>query len=191
MIPLIAFAGPQGVGKSTLADELKARFHCKRRSFAEPLRGAVAAVFGCAYRTQWEKQITDPFWSKRLGSRYATGRDILRTFGTDVCRNHVHPDLWLFATEKWLEAWSRTAPAMSTAALVFDDCRFANEAAWIRARGGIVCHLRRAGIAYSGAHVTEQGVPHEAGDWIIDLGSDAMLATACARIALHIAKCQD
>ncbi|HHK4489846.1 TPA: deoxynucleotide monophosphate kinase, partial [Pseudomonas aeruginosa] len=50
---------------------------------------------------------------------------------------------------------------------VISDVRFDNEADWIRAKGGVVVHLRRQGAADVAAHSSESGITPGARDLFI------------------------
>ena len=103
---IIGFVGFIGSGKDTAADYL-VNFHGFRRdSFANTLKDAVAAVFGwdrvlLEGRTkearEWREQ-RDEWWSNRLG-KDITPRHILQYWGTEVCRQGFHDDIWIASLE--------------------------------------------------------------------------------------------
>ena len=61
--------------------------------------------------------------------------DLLQYWGTEVCRNGFHPDIWVASVENKLRK--------STDNIVITDCRFANEIAAIKNAGGVVCRIER------------------------------------------------
>jgi hypothetical protein len=143
-------------------------------AFATALRDVVEAAFGCRYETAEEKARVDGWWHERiyglgggpdrpgpfLGDLPVNGRRILQFVGTELFRNGVHPDFWLFALEQRLS----TSRAVHH---VISDVRFDNEAKWIQDQGGFVVHLTRgvpvmraALTATEQAHVSEAGVSH-------------------------------
>ena len=129
-------------GKDTVADYL-CTFHGYRRiSFAASLKDAIASIFGwdrellegtTKSSREWREQV-DPWWSERLGKEI-TPRYILQYWGTEVCRNGFHPDIWVASVENKLRK--------STDNIVITDCRFANEIAAIKNAGGVVCRIER------------------------------------------------
>ena len=136
-------------------------------AFATPLRDVVEAAFGCRYETAEEKARVDEWWSSRLvdytgilGGVPVTGRAILQKVGTELFRQHVHPDIWLFAMERRLSLSKAIHHVIS-------DVRFNNEAKWVQDQGGFVVHLTRgvpvtraALTTTEQAHASEAGVSH-------------------------------
>ena len=140
---IIGFVGLIGSGKDTAADYL-VNFHGFRRdSFANTLKDAVAAVFGwdrvlLEGRTkearEWREQL-DLWWSERLGIRELTPRWVLQHWGTEVCRNGFHDDIWIASLENKLRN--------SKDHVVISDVRFPNEIKAIHNAGGIVVRICR------------------------------------------------
>jgi len=74
-----------------------------------------------------------------------TPRFAMQTIGTEWGRDIIGPDLWVQA---WQAAFERTLPS---SCIVVDDCRFPNEAAAIRAAGGLIVHIERSGAGAGAA----------------------------------------
>jgi hypothetical protein len=139
---IIGITGLISSGKDTIADYLTTHHGFKRISFASSLKDAIAVIFGWnreylegttkASRV-WREQ-KDEWWSNRLGMDI-TPRWILQYWGTDVCRNHFHNDIWVASVEHKL--------LNSNEDIVITDCRFANEVNAIRNIGGIAIRVRR------------------------------------------------
>ena len=139
---IIGICGLIGAGKDTAADYL-VNFHGFRRdSFAATLKDAVAAVFGwnrdwLEGRTkasrEWREQM-DLWWSQRLGMEI-TPRWILQNWGTEVCRNGFHKDIWIASLENKLRQTKDN--------VVISDCRFFNEVDAIRNLGGRIVWIQR------------------------------------------------
>ncbi len=140
---IVGFVGLIGAGKDTAADYL-VNFHGFRRdSFASTLKDAVAAVFGwdrvlLEGRTkearEWREQV-DPWWAERLGMPNLTPRWILQYWGTDVCRNNFHDDIWIASLENKMRKTKDN--------IVISDVRFPNEIKAIHNAGGIVIRIKR------------------------------------------------
>jgi hypothetical protein len=139
---IIGITGLISSGKDTIADYLTTHHGFKRVSFASSLKDAVASVFGWdreylegttkASRAWREKK--DEWWSNRLGMDI-TPRWILQYWGTDVCRNHFHNDIWVASVEHKL--------LNSNEDIVITDCRFDNEVTAIKNAGGIAIRVQR------------------------------------------------
>ena len=140
---LIALVGFIGSGKDTAADYLVNFYGFRRDSFANTLKDAVSAVFGwdrelLEGRTkearEWREQV-DSWWAERLGISHLTPRWVLQNWGTEVCRNAFHNDIWIASLENKLRR-SRNNTVIS-------DCRFYNEVAAIKNQGGRVIWIQR------------------------------------------------
>jgi len=140
---IIGVCGFIGSGKDTIADYL-VNFHGYRReSFANSLKDAVSVVFGwdrtmlegrTKQAREWREQV-DPWWANRLNMPELTPRWILQQWGTEVCRNGFHDDMWIASLENKLRN--------SKDDIVISDCRFPNEIKSIKNAGGIVIRVKR------------------------------------------------
>lgn len=140
---IIGMVGFIGSGKDTAADYL-VNFHGFRRdSFANTLKDAVSHVFGwdrtlLEGRTkearEWREQV-DEWWANRLNIPTLTPRWILQHWGTEVCRNGFHDDIWIASLENKMR---KTADS-----IVISDVRFPNEIKAIHNAGGQVIRIKR------------------------------------------------
>jgi hypothetical protein len=90
---------------------------------------------------------------------HLTPRWILQYWGTEVCRNGFHDDMWIASLENKLRT--------STDDVVISDCRFPNEIKSIKDAGGIIVCVER-GIRphwYEVAIQANKGDP-KAQDWL-------------------------
>ncbi len=140
---IIGICGFIGSGKDTVADYLVNFHEFRRESFASTLKDAVSAVFGwdrtlLEGRTkearEWREQV-DPWWAERLDMPTLTPRWVLQYWGTEVCRNAFHDDIWIASLENKLRN--------SKDHVVISDCRFPNEIASIRNAGGQIIWVQR------------------------------------------------
>lgn len=139
---IIGVCGFISSGKDTVADYLVGFHGFRRDSFAGSLKDAVAAVFGwdrelLEGRTpearHWREQ-PDTWWSNRLDMT-VTPRQVLQQWGTEVCRNNYHDDIWIAALESRL--------SRRTDHTVISDVRFPNEIKAIKAQGGRIIWIKR------------------------------------------------
>jgi hypothetical protein len=140
---IIGFVGFIGSGKDTAADYLVNYHEFRRDSFASTLKDAVAAVFGwdrilLEGRTkearEWRERV-DPWWAERLNMPNLTPRLMLQLWGTEVCRNGFHDDIWIASLENKMRK--------TTDNIVISDVRFPNEIKAIHNAGGIVVRIKR------------------------------------------------
>ena len=140
---IIGICGFIGSGKDTAANYLVGWHGFRRDSFAGALKDAVAAVFGwdrelleglTTEARAWREQV-DPWWAERLGMPHLTPRWVLQYWGTEVCRQGFHDDIWIAALENRLR--------QRTGHTVISDVRFPNEVHAIRNAGGRIIWIKR------------------------------------------------
>ena len=140
---IIGVCGFIGSGKDTVADYLVNFHEFRRESYANTLKDAIAAVFGwdrtmlegrTKQAREWREQI-DPWWAERLGMPNLTPRWVLQYWGTEVCRQGFHDDIWIASLENKLRN--------SRDNVVISDCRFPNEITAIRNQGGTIVWVQR------------------------------------------------
>ena len=139
---IICCSGFIGAGKDTVADYF-VNFHgFKRQSFANSLKDATAGIFdwdrelleGRSQESRVWRETKDEWWSERLGYDI-TPRGVLQQFGTNICRNHFHNDIWIASLQNKLRK--------SNDNIVITDCRFPNEIDCMRASGAIFLKINR------------------------------------------------
>ena len=140
---IIGVTGFIGSGKDTVANYLTTFHGYKRISFAGTLKDSVASVFGwdrdmlegtTKSSREWREQL-DLWWSKRLGIPELTPRWVLQQWGTEVCREGFHNDIWVASVENQLRKAKDN--------IVITDCRFNNEIEAIKNAGGITIRVER------------------------------------------------
>lgn len=149
---LIALTGAARSGKDTAGQFFCSTYSFTQYAFADPIRAGLRAALGL---TDWHfnegKEIVIPEYGK-------SPRQLMQLFGTEFGRNLIHPDIWQIRAEAALD---------STKNLVLTDCRFDNEATWVRENGGYVVHITRNNALRVEAHGSESGVSEELIDFKI------------------------
>ena len=140
---IIAIAGFIGSGKDTAAEYLINNHNFTKLSFAGSLKDAVSAVFGwdrvllegeTLESRQWREQI-DPWWAERLDMPNLTPRWVLQYWGTEVCRQGFHPDIWVASLENKILKCEGN--------IVITDARFANELNVVKKLNGKLIRIER------------------------------------------------
>jgi hypothetical protein len=139
---IIGVCGLISSGKGTVADILQSEHGFEKISFADSLKDAVAAVFswdrelleGDTDVSRMWRETKDTWWATRLGIPDLTPRLILQLWGTEVCRDNFHQDIWIASMERKIR---------SNVNYVIPDTRFPNEIDMISRIGGEVWHVKR------------------------------------------------
>ncbi|WP_367154669.1 hypothetical protein [Methylomonas sp. HYX-M1] len=174
---IIGFTGRKQSGKSTAASALLSLGY-RRHSFADPLRAMVDVLLSALGLTAAEIAACHASKEEVIYPIGVSMRHLLQTLGTDWGRRLINPDLWVMCEQARLEQLSADAHR------VYDDVRFENEAALIRAHGGMIVHIQRPGLPDTDTHASEAGIAVAPGDIVLDncgnlgLLLDAVLALA-------------
>jgi len=133
---LIGIGYQIGVGKDTVADYMCATFGFRKMRFADPLKEAVAAIYGWSRESLEEQEFkatVDKFWG-------ITPRTALQLVGTEAMRNNVDKDIWIKAMQRRLSSY---AASNKDPSVVVTDTRFINEVETIKEMGGKVIRVIR------------------------------------------------
>jgi hypothetical protein len=139
---IIGICGFQGSGKDTLADILVTKYGYTKLSFAGVLKDIVAILFdwdrdlveGSTPESRKWRETIDPWWAEKLNMPNLTPRLVLQLIGTDVFRNHFHPNIWVTCVERKLKKYPK---------VVITDCRFPNEIQVLRDNGAKIIKIFR------------------------------------------------
>jgi len=141
---IISLSGLIGSGKDTVADFLVEQHGFHRGSFAGSLKDAVAVVFDwdrellegkTKEARAWREEI-DTWWAERLNMPHLSPRWVLQYWGTEVCRQNFHGDIWIASLENKLRQGNEN--------VVISDCRFPNEINMVQQLGGTTVKVQRA-----------------------------------------------
>lgn len=143
---IIGICGFIGSSKDTVANYLVEEHNYQRDSFAGALKDAVASVFGwdrqllegaTSEAREWREQV-DTWWAERLNMPELTPRWVLQYWGTEVCRQGFHDDIWIASLEHRL--------LQQDTDIVISDVRFPNEVEVIKKAGGKVWWVQRGSL---------------------------------------------
>lgn len=148
---IIGLAGRARSGKDTVAAMLEG-YH--RVSFADPIKDACRAAFGLTDQELYGSLKETP----RHNLCGKSPRQVMQWFGTEFARDRIGSDVWLRQAARRIEGHPR---------VVIPDCRFENEALWIKQRRGFIVLVERPGIDPVHAHSSESGLPSSLIDFTI------------------------
>ena len=140
---IVTISGFIGSGKDTASEYLQKKHGFQQVSFAGALKDAVSSVFGwdremiegkTAESRAWREQV-DAWWANRLDMPQLTPRWILQYWGTEVCRQGFHDDIWIASLENRI--------LRNSGHVVISDARFPNELQTVKNLGGISVHVVR------------------------------------------------
>jgi hypothetical protein len=139
---IIAICGLQGSGKDTIGNYLVEKYGFNKLSFAMVLKDILSLLFlwdrnlleGNTEESRKWRETVDEWWSQRLKIPNFTPRYALRYFGTELFRDHFHPDIWTATIEKRLKNYKN---------IVITDCRFPNEIQMLKDNGALLLKITR------------------------------------------------
>jgi len=141
---LIGISGKARSGKDTLGKYLCDEYRCLHYYFAKPLKEGAKVMFNLSDEQIGNKEVPIEPWG-------ISPRKIYQLLGTEVGRG-IDTNVWV----KNAEMFVKDNPGRT---VVITDCRFDNEATWIRSRGGIVINIERdQGSIIENGHSSEGGL---------------------------------
>lgn len=168
---IVGLSGLKGSGKSTIAKYLCEHHNFVEFSFAAPIKRGIMEMLDLSeHQVLVDKEVPDAFWG-------VTPRKLMQVIGTELMRTHL-PSLVPEMKNVWIRLMEKKIQACSVGQnIVISDCRFLDEAAFIRNHQGILLRVHRAHQRASDAHESEQlnfEVDHEVynGSSIAELESD-------------------
>lgn len=155
---IIGLMGLKGAGKDTVAAYLIKEHGFERKSFAEPLKRSVAALFDIPFEKvdEWKNddcvRVKVEFDSVSYDEMYSdlSFRKMLQRFGTESHRD-------VFGSNFWVDMCLPLDAYYTGRKIVVTDCRFKNEAHRIHYNlGGYIVRVERPGLDSQDRHSSEQ-----------------------------------
>ena len=165
---IIGLHGFAQSGKDSLAKIMVEDFGYTRIAFADILREAIYRLNPIVEAnidvergiviTRVQSLVDSIGWD-RAKVEYEEIRRLLQVMGTEVGRQLFYEDIWVDAALKDYDPQGK---------YVVTDMRFGNEVAAISGRKGVLVKVKRPGVGPVNDHVSDQGLPDEAFDLILD-----------------------
>ncbi|MFA5307379.1 MAG: AAA family ATPase [Candidatus Babeliales bacterium] len=160
----ICLTGKAGSGKSTIAEQLAKNDGFTRMSFAQKV-----------------KDIARDILMRPIDKTDPLDREFLQKLGTDLARKR-DPDVWIKHFFTAYAQWTRFLKNR----FVVDDCRFKNEADFLREHGFVIVRVEGRGydMGALGAHASETELDEIGADFTVDNSGDIMDTMAQLRVQL-------
>lgn len=166
---LIGLTGYAGTGKDTVRALLEQQgYH--GLAFADPIRQMLRNLLinsGAGEEWMDNRELKEAVIPS-LGVSY---RHMAQTLGTEWGRN-LQADFWLRIAGGYMADIASVPELYDTPRFVISDVRFANEAQWVRKRGGVIWRIERPGTAPVRSHVSESEIYSFAPDVVIANNGD-------------------
>jgi hypothetical protein len=141
---LLSTSGLISSGKDTFAKYLINNYGFQQFSFADSVKEACCSIFGwdiemisgLTPESRLEREKVDKWWANRLNIPEFSPRWALQHFGTDVCRNHFHNEIWIASLENKLFKQQNQN-------VIVTDARFINELQMIKKLDGTCIYIER------------------------------------------------
>ncbi len=146
---IIGLSGLKSSGKSTVAKYLCEKYNFIEFSFAAPIKqGLMEMLDLTAEQVLIDKETPDAFWG-------VTPRKLMQVIGTDLMRNHL-PTYIPEMKNVWIRLMEKKVLAHPHQNIVISDCRFLDEACFIRNQKGTLLRISRPSLIASDMHESEQ-----------------------------------
>lgn len=162
---LIGLTGYAGSGKDAVRAALEEHLGFIGFAFADPIRQMLRELLtsnGIDPAHMDDRALKETIIPE-LGVSY---RHMAQTLGTEWARRCLHDDFWLRLAGAYM-ADVMDAAGDDNMRFVISDVRFANEAAWVRERGGVIWRVHRPGLEPVRAHVSESGMDDIKPDFVV------------------------
>lgn len=167
---LIGLTGLAGSGKDTVAGMLL-RLWAERDLMRSTCIAFAAPIRSMCFELLQHARVQDPIGYMlnrelkeavipELGVSY---RHLAQTLGTEWGQQCLGRDVWIRVLDKRLQAYREQLVTR----FVIPDVRFAPEADWLRAQGGVIWRVERPGVAPVREHVSESGTATIQSDCVI------------------------
>lgn len=177
---IIGIMGYAGAGKSEVAKILRERHGFVTPHIKAPMAGMLRTLLRHVGHDEatCDRYIDGDLKRAVIPELGVTSTYAQQTLATDWGRRCIRDSLWL-------DLWCRVVdPALACGGQVaLESCRFPDEAAAIRARGGLLVEVRRPGVGPLSSHESES-IPVEPDLVIANAGSLQDLADRVARLRI-------
>lgn len=148
---LVGITGRAGVGKTTAARYLSARYDFEPIAFADSLKDVLALLL--APRGVDHAVLHEPGLKHQAlpGCHHTTARHLMQSLG-DWGRG-IDASFWVRQLE--VEAFGAGGDSPVHDRLLVTDVRFPNEAAWVQRRGGVLLRITRQDAPRLAGHISE------------------------------------
>jgi hypothetical protein len=150
-------------GKDTTGKVITELYGHVRMSFADVLREALERLNPIVSFDAFNghefvrlREVVESIGWEEAKREYAEFRRLQQAMGTEVGR-WLDPDIWVNKVAQQINA-------THSPNFVFTDCRFPNEARFIKRKGGIIVRIERPGVTAINAHESEKALD----DWPFD-----------------------
>ena len=151
---IIAFAGRANAGKDLAGKYLIEHYKFLHYYFAKPLKEGCKHLFQLTDEQIANKETIIEPWGM-------SPRTMYQKIGTDIGRT-LDPNIWIKNAQMFIDKNQNQN-------IVITDCRFGNEALWIRNRQGIVIHINRNNeLIAESKHTSENSMVESDYDYSIE-----------------------
>jgi len=152
-VMIIGFAGKAHAGKDLAGQYLVKEYNYLHYYFAKPLKEGCKHLFQLTDEQIANKETVIEPWG-------ISPRIMYQRVGTDIGRT-LDPNIWIKNAQMFIDKNQNEN-------IVITDCRFGNEAYWIKNQGGYVIHIKRnSKLIAENSHSSESGMKENDYDFTI------------------------